>query len=237
MFIVLEGPDGSGKSTQAGMLFRRLQQRGIPALLTREPGGTPVGCTIRDILHQHNHVAISPQTELFLFCADRAQHVQDVIIPALRAGTVVVCDRFTDSTLAYQGYGHGLDLATVEEVSRWSAGGIEPTLRILLDLPVEEGLRRKQIALTQVDRKVGVTAEWTRMDALDVSFHRRVREGYLRLAASGRNWITVDAAAPAEETHAAVWQAVATQLGLHTRGGRPGGAIPPGETDGRRGKP
>jgi len=133
LFIVFEGGEGSGKSTQAGLLFRRLKQAGVEAELTYEPGGTQLGKKIRPALLR-NHQRLSPVAELLLFAASRAQLVSEVILPSLTAGKTVVCDRFTDSTLAYQGYGQGIDLKTIDKINRLATQGVKPDLTILLDM-------------------------------------------------------------------------------------------------------
>jgi len=188
LFITLEGPDGGGKSTQARLLVEYLTGRGVPALLTREPGGTPIGDQIRRTLMDLGNTGMHPRTEILLFSASRAQIVHQVIRPRLEAGGVVVCDRFYDSTLAYQGYGHGLDLTALRAITDFATGGLRPDLTFLIDLPAEDGLRRR--------RRGG---QWNRLDAYDLGFHQRVRQGYFDLAAAepGR-WVTVDATRPVE---------------------------------------
>ncbi|TFH34115.1 MAG: dTMP kinase, partial [Anaerolineales bacterium] len=143
-FITLEGPEGGGKTHQAARLVDYLKQRGFDALLTREPGGTPISDQIRKVLGSLDNTAMDPHTEFLLFSAARAQHVQQVIRPHLEKGGVVVCDRYFDSSLAYQGFGHQLDLGTLREVTRFATGGLSPDLTLLLDLPVEQGLERRQ---------------------------------------------------------------------------------------------
>ena len=194
-FIVFEGGDGSGKSTQARALFRQLRSEGYPAMLTREPGGTPLGESIRRRLKTRRDV--SPLSELFLFAAARAQLVQGVVGPALRDGITVVCDRFTASTLAYQGYGRGLDLALIGRVNGAATGGLAPDLIVLLDLPSELTATRKGKNLRDV------------YDAAPLAFHRKVREGYLSQAAQdpGR-WLVLDATRPRRELNRDVWDKV-----------------------------
>ena len=176
LFITFEGIEGCGKTTQIGLLTSFLESLHRPFLLTREPGGTGVGEQIRQILLSSENVGIEPMAELYLYAAARVQHLRQVISPALREGKVVICDRFADATLAYQGYGRGVDLAWIEEIHARTMENIEPDLTFLLDLPVEEGLRR---ALKRME-KHSVKEDRFEKEALD--FHRRVREGYLILA-------------------------------------------------------
>ena len=194
-FIVFEGGDGSGKTTQVRALFRRLQSQGFPALLTHEPGGTPLGESIRRWLKTRRD--LSPLSELFLFAAARAQLVQGVVGPALRDGITVVCDRYTASTVAYQGYGRGLDLGLIEQVNRAATGGLSPDLIVLLDLPSELAVARK-----------GKTVR-DGFDAAPLEFHGKVREAYLSQAAQdpGR-WLVLDATRPSEELTGDIWNKV-----------------------------
>ncbi len=194
LFITFEGPDGSGKTTQARALYEYLRERGYPVLLTREPGGTSIGGQIREILHSVENVEMLPRTEILLYSASRAQLVGQVILPNLAQGKIVLCDRYADSTLAYQGYGHGLDLELLEIITAFATNSLKPNLIIYLDTNVEEGLRRKWMA-----HQVGET-EWNRMDRQEVAFHQRVREGYLRMAeAEPERWWVVDALQPLED--------------------------------------
>ena len=202
LFITLEGPDGGGKSTQARLLVEHLTARGLPALLTREPGGTPIGDQIRRTLMDLGNTGMDPRTEILLFSASRAQIVHQVIRPRLEAGGVVVCDRFYDSTLAYQGYGHGLDLTALRAITDFATGGLRPDLTFLIDLSAEDGLRRR--------RRGG---QWNRLDAYDLGFHQRVRQGYFDLAAAepGR-WVTVDATRPVETVQSEIRRVVEERL-------------------------
>ena len=170
VFITFEGIEGCGKSTQAKMLYKYLIEKGCAVLATREPGSTNIGRVIRETLLTTKYAEMDPRTELLLFAACRAQHVQELIKPALAAGKMVVCDRYTDSTLAYQAYGRGLPFVEVERISDWAAAGVVPDLTFLLDLPVETGLKR--IAKNQLDR----------IERADRAFHGRVRDGFLALA-------------------------------------------------------
>ncbi len=202
LFLSLEGPDGGGKSTQARLLADSLRLRGLDVLLTREPGGTPIGDQVRRVLMELSNAGMDPRTEFLLFSASRAQLVRQIIRPHLEKGGTVVCDRYYDSSLAYQGYGHRLDLAVLQAVTRFATGGLTPDFTLLLDLPVQDGLgRRKQ------------EGEWNRLDAYDVEFHQRVREGYFALAAAEpARWKLIDARGTVEEVQATVLQAVEAYL-------------------------
>lgn len=181
LFITFEGGEGSGKSTQIRSLNRRLAQLAIPVLSIHEPGGTPMGNRIRYLLKQACQIPISPLSELMLFNASRSQLVRDIIQPALDAGKTVLCDRFTDSTMAYQSYGRGLDLAIVKAANEIATLGLKPDLTFLLDVPPEIGLSRK---------KAGVN---DRFEQENVAFHQRVREGFLKLAAEEpQRWVVID---------------------------------------------
>jgi len=196
LFITFEGIEGCGKTTQIGLLTSFLKSIQRPFLLTREPGGTEVGDRIRQILLSSESVGIEPIAELYLYAAARVQHLRQVIFPALREGKVVICDRFADATLAYQGYGRGLDLAWIEEIHARTMEGVKPDLTFLLDLPVEEGLRR---ALKRME-KHSVREDRFEKEALD--FHRRVREGYLILARrEPRRIIVLDGMKEAQALH------------------------------------
>jgi len=196
-FVTLEGPDGAGKSLQAERLAAALEARGLTVRLTREPGGTSLGERIRTMLLTPGEPPIAPRADALLFSAARAQHVADVIRPALESGAIVVCARYADSTLAYQGYGSGLPLAGLRAVTEIATGGLRPDLTILLDIPPEVGLARK------TDDGV------TRFEAsFDVEFHRRVRDGFLALAAAEPDrWVVVDATAAPDEVAANVLEA------------------------------
>lgn len=190
MFITFEGPDGSGKTTQISLLGRYLAKQGYPICLTREPGGTPIGEQIRVVLHDRANREMNPRAELLLYSASRAQLVEEVIRPALEAGQIVLCDRFYDSSLAYQGYGRGLDLEVLRQITAFATGGLRPDLTVYIDVEPEVGLIRRQ--------RDG-SAEWNRLDALALEFHQRVREGYRCLiAAEPERWISVDGNRPVE---------------------------------------
>jgi len=201
LFVTFEGGEGSGKSDQAKALYRKLTKLAIPVLLTHEPGVTPLGKKTAYLLKWSNHVNISPVAELLLFNTSRAQLVTEVIKPNLDRGTLVVCDRFADSTTVYQGYGRGLDMAMVKGVNRIGTLGLTPDLTVLLDIPAEEGLARKKG--NQADR----------FEQESLAFHRRVREGYLRLAGEEpARWLVIDGRKPKGEIARIIWQRVSQML-------------------------
>src|SRR5512138_1522622 len=184
MFITLEGPEGSGKTSQIPALVEYLREQGFTVFPTREPGGTSIGEQIRLVIHDLKNVEMHPRAETLLYQAARAQIVEQVIRPRLAAGEIVISDRYFDSTIAYQGYGHQQDLEQVRSLVNYATGGLTPDLTILLDVDVELGLKRK----TQ-DGK-----EWNRLDAYTIEFHQRVRSGYLEMArAEPRRWAVIDA--------------------------------------------
>ena len=184
MFITLEGPEGSGKTSHIPPLVEYLREKGYTVFPTREPGGTSIGEQIRTVIHDLKNVEMHPRTETLLYQAARAQIVEEVIRPRLKAGEIVLSDRYFDSTIAYQGYGHQQDLEQVWALVKYATGGLIPDLTILLDIDVEEGLKRK----TQNG------AEWNRLDAYTLEFHQRVRKGYLEMVkAEPKRWVVVDA--------------------------------------------
>lgn len=189
LFITFEGPEGSGKTTQCQRLEQHLVGQGYDVLCTCEPGGTFIGEQVRAVLLDQNNYAMTPEAEFLLFSASRAQLVREVIRPHLEKGGVVVCDRFFDSSLAYQGYGHRLEQRALREVTQLATGGAQPDLTFLLDLPPEEGLRRRRQQSEQ----------WNRLDAYELSFHTRVRRGFLALAqAESVRWEIIDASQSSE---------------------------------------
>ncbi len=205
MFITLEGPEGSGKTSKIPPLADFIRQKGYKVLATREPGGTAIGDQVRAILTDLANTHMTPRAEVLLFQAARAQLVEQVIRPALQAGEVVICDRYADSTLAYQGYGQGGDLEQIASLVHFATGGLKPDLTLLLDLEVEEGLRRKQIN--------GV--EWNRLDAYALAYHQRVRQGYLELAQKEpERWVIVDASQPPDAVQSNLCQIVAERLAV-----------------------
>jgi dTMP kinase len=224
LFITFEGPEGSGKSTQARMLYERLHARGYPIILVREPGGTRISDLIRRIVLDLQHTEMAAPTETLLFSAARAQLVSQVIRPYLEQGGVVVCDRYADSTYAHQGYGLGRDLDELRAITAIATGGLLPDQTIYLDLSAEEGLERKQLkargkGLAEQDtRSLGrvretvpraTTVEWNRLDARDLPYHRRVVAGYHALIAQEpERWRSFDARQPAELIAEQIAQAV-----------------------------
>ncbi len=202
VFITFEGPEGSGKTTQIKLLADELRSAGYDIVVTREPGGTPIGDQIRAVLHDVDNTAMAADAEILLYAASRAQHVVQLIRPALAQGTIVFSDRYTDSTIAYQGYGRGLDLTALRQINAFATGGLTPDLSIYLDCPVEEGLNRKQKALAQ-------GGEWNRLDQETIEFHRRVRQGYQALiAAEPGRWFVLDTCRPIEEIQKEIQEAV-----------------------------
>ena len=203
MFITFEGPEGSGKTSQLPGLAKFLEGEGYQVVRTREPGGTKISDQIRAVLTDLGNKELHPRTEILLFLAARAQLVEQVIKPALAEGKLVLCDRYGDSTLAYQGYGHGLDLEALRNMLAFATDGLKPVLTVYLDIDVEAGLQRKR----RVD-------EWNRLDAYEISFHQRVRDGYHQLMAQepGR-WVMVDAALPKDEVQSQIRQVVLAKLG------------------------
>ena len=203
MFITFEGPDGSGKTTQIVRLSDYLCAAGHEVLSTREPGGTSIGDQIREVLHALKNDAMLASTELLLYSASRAQLVGEVIRPHLERGGIVISDRYADSTLAYQGYGRGLDLDALRAITAFATGNLRPDLTILLDVSVEEGLQR---------RKHG-GGEWNRLDQEAVEFHARVRKGYHTLAQNdAQRWVVIDAAREADEVQAEIRKVVKDRL-------------------------
>ena len=184
MFITLEGPEGSGKTSHIPPLVDYLREKGYTVFPTREPGGTSIGEQIREVIHDLKNVEMHPRTETLLYQAARAQIVEQVFKPRLKSGEIVISDRYYDSTIAYQGYGHQQDLEQVRALVKYATGGLAPDLTVLLDVDVEEGLARK--------KQNG--AEWNRMDAQDIEFYGRVRMGYLEMVqAEPDRWVVVDA--------------------------------------------
>ena len=204
MFITFEGPEGSGKSSLIPKLSKTLIEAGYEVVQTREPGGTAIGDQIRDTLLSLKNEEMHPVTETLLFQASRAQHVNQIIKPALADGKVVLCDRYADSTMAYQGYGHQRDLETIAQLIAYATSNLKPDLTILLDLNVEMGLKRRS----------GDSDNWNRLDAKELAFHKRVRQGYLQMVADepGR-WVVVDASRSLDEVLQEVENIVLQKLG------------------------
>jgi dTMP kinase len=201
IFITLEGPDGAGKSSQLGPLAEHVRMLGHECVATREPGSTEIGERVRDVVLQGG--MREALTDALLFNAARRQHVQEIIRPALESGAVVICDRYADSSMAYQGYGGGVPLDDVQTLNFLATGGLTPDRTVLFDLPVEAGLQR---------RAVGAASDFTRFESTeqhDVAFHQRVRDGYLEMAAADpARWRVIDAGQPADGVGDALWRAV-----------------------------
>ena len=203
LFITFEGPDGSGKSTQVKLLAEALTAAGHQVLTVREPGGTPIGEQIRDVVHSLRNREMGDRAECLLYNAARAQLVDQLILPQLRRGGVVLCDRYADSTMAYQGHGRGLDLAAVKSVIAFATQNLKPDVTFYLDIDVETGIER---------RKHG--GEWNRLDDQALEFHRRVRAGYLQMMADEpERWVKIDAARAVEEIQADIRAEVEKKLG------------------------
>ncbi len=203
MFITLEGPEGSGKTSQLALLVDFLRQQGYTVLATREPGGTQIGDQIRGILSDMANQEMRPRTELLLFQASRAQLVEQVIRPYLQAGGIVLCDRYADSTLAYQGYGHQtFPLDQVQAIINFATGGLKPDLTLLLDVDVKAGLERR-----------AQDGDWNRLDAYQLEFHQRVRQGYLQMAqADPQRWVIIDAARSMDKVQEEIREVVLAAL-------------------------
>ncbi|MDD4985263.1 MAG: dTMP kinase [Dehalococcoidales bacterium] len=202
LFITFEGGEGSGKSVQSKLLYRRLSHLSIPAILTYEPGGTPLGKKLGRWLKWTDDENITPLVELLLFNAARAQSVTEIILPGLKKGKVVISDRYVDSTTVYQGYGRGIDITTVKATNNAATQGLQPELTILLDMPTELGLTRKK------------GSQRDRFEQEELAFHYRIREGYLKLAADEpERWLVVDATQSKEKVAGAIWRRVSQLLG------------------------
>jgi len=194
MFITFEGPEGAGKSTQITLLTDYLKAHGHRVYSTREPGGTSIGDQIRAVLHDVNNTAMDAVAEILLYSASRAQLVAEVIKPLLAEGAMVLCDRYADSTFAYQGYGRGLDMSMLQSITKFATQSLVPDLTVYLDLQVKDGLHRKQIANDAGE------GELNRMDQQTLDFYHRVRDGYLALAAQNpERWLIIDAAQSVEK--------------------------------------
>jgi len=207
-FITFEGIEGCGKTTQLQLLARRLEKEGHMVTVTREPGGCPIADQIRNILLDAGNRAITPLTELLLYAAARAQHVSEVVAPALAAGRIVLCDRFTDATIAYQGYGRQLDLAVISQLNHLATAGLRPELTVLLDCPADIGLKR---AIARINSAQGAREERFELESL--RFHQEVRNGYLQLAhQEPERFVVIDGTAGIGETEAAIAAAVLARL-------------------------
>lgn len=202
MFITLEGPEGGGKTSHMLPLSSFLSQQGYEVMTTREPGGTDIGDQVRAVLTRLENTRMHPRTETLLFLAARAQLVEERIRPQLSQGCFVISDRYADSTLAYQGYGHGNDLDLLRHLLNFATGNLWPDLTILLNIPPDEGLKRKRSG-----------GEWNRLDAYTLAFHERVWHGYQELARQDANrWVVVDASQPFDDVQTQIRQAVIQKI-------------------------
>jgi dTMP kinase len=202
MFITFEGPEGSGKTSQVPQLRDFLIEAGYRVFCTREPGGTLIGDQIREVLLANKNTEMHPRAEILLFQASRAQLVEQIIIPRIEKGEIILCDRYADSTIAYQGYGHQMDLVQLNNIVNFATGGLKPDLSLLLDLDVEIGLSRRQ-------KDGGVN----RLDAFELEFHQRVRAGYHALvAAEPERWVVVDASQSPERVQLDLRDAIQARL-------------------------
>lgn len=210
LFITLEGGEGAGKSTQSRRLKSALESAGRDVVLTREPGGTPEAEKIRDLLVQRDGGNWTPMAECLLFFAARQMHVETLIKPALAAGKIVICDRFTDSTIAYQGYGHGFDISTIQQVAKLSLGDFKPDLTFILDLPVADGLAR---SLKQKDMAGGKENTEDRFEKLKIDFHEKLRQGFLTIAKhEPSRCVVVDAGGSADDVYNVIWTRIQNAL-------------------------
>jgi len=200
LFITLEGLEGSGKTTQQKYIVDELRDKGFDVLLTREPGATRLGKRIRELLLDPEWSEMTPRAEILLFAADRAQHVEEVVKPALKAGKIVISDRYFDSNLAYQGYGRGLDIEIVKKINLWAVDYLKPDLTFFLDLPVEVGLSR---ARAQTVDKLG-----DRLEREELKFYQQIRDGYLKLAEESGRFRVIDANRSIKEVKADILQVI-----------------------------
>lgn len=222
LFVTFEGPEGSGKSTQARLLYERMSEGGYPVILVREPGGTRISDMIRRIVLDLHNTEMLPMTETLLFSAARAQLVHEVIRPYLEHNGIVLCDRYADSTYAYQGFGLGRDLADLRVLTNMATGGLQPDVTVYLDLSAEEGLERKfhargrmrgQTPTSLPDGRTPTPVEWNRLDARELAFHQRVEQGYRQLIAeSPERWRVIDARQPVEAISLQVFDLIEATL-------------------------
>ncbi len=236
LFITFEGVEGSGKSSQARLLYQRLQERDYPVILTREPGGTRISELIRRILTDLQHTEMASTTETLLFAAARAQLVNELIRPYLETGSIVLCDRYADSTYAYQGYGLGRDMEELHTLTQIATGGLTPDVTIYLDLPAEVGLERKQqgkqayessrqayheqqtSAKMAAHNPLRTPLEWNRLDARDIAYHKRVEDGFRELMQQEPDrWRRFDAQQPMQTILAEIEQTIEPYLKQITR--------------------
>jgi len=211
LFITFEGPEGSGKSSQIPILRDFLIKAGYTVLCTREPGGTSIGDQIRTVLLNNQNVEMHPRTEILLFQASRAQLIEQLIIPRIILGEIVICDRYADSTLAYQGYGHQVDMDQLRAIVEFATSGLKPNLTLLLDLDIQLGLQRR--------RKDG---DVNRLDKFVIDFHQRVRWGYHQLVkADPDRWVVIDASRSFEDVQKDLQQVVINKIESWTQNSPP----------------
>jgi dTMP kinase len=203
LFITFEGGEGSGKSLQTRSLQRKLNRLGIPVVLVHEPGCTPLGERLTRLLKWGQSANVSPLTEVMLFNASRTELLEEVVRPALKACKIVVCDRYTDSTIAYQGYGRKIEIDTIKNINEVATGALKPDLTVLLDIPVSEGFARK------------TGQEPDRFEKEARAFHQKVRKGYLQLAGEEpQRWLVIDAMLPKEKIEQIIWERVSSLLSI-----------------------
>jgi dTMP kinase len=218
LFITFEGGEGSGKTTHAHLLHQHLRDEGYAVVLTREPGGTRISDEVRRILLDPDNTDILPRTEILLFSAARAQLTEEFIRPHLDKGRIVICDRYADSTMAYQGYGLGLDLELLSAITDFATGGLKPDLTLYLDIPVEIGLKRRLSAIESPgfsipETQLALFNKWDRLDRKEVQYHRRVQRGYEELMrAEPQRWHRIDASRPLDQVQADVVKEVHSVL-------------------------
>jgi dTMP kinase len=218
LFITFEGGEGSGKTTHAHLLHQHLRDEGYAVVLTREPGGTRISDEVRRILLDPDNTDILPRTEILLFSAARAQLTEEFIRPHLEKGHLIICDRYADSTMAYQGYGLGLDLQLLRAITDFATGGLKPDLTLYLDIPVEIGLKRRLGAVDSPgfsipETQLALFNKWDRLDRKEVEYHRRVQRGYEELMrAEPQRWHRIDANRPLDQVQADVVKEVHSVL-------------------------
>ena len=219
LFVTIEGIEGSGKSTLRSKLAELFTKDEREVLVTREPGATPLGLSIRSLLLDPSAKEIHPHTELMLFAADRAQHLHEIVRPALARGALVICDRFIHSTIAYQGYGRGLPLDALERINEFVTAGLVPDLVLLLDLSPEDGLQRAKSRQERASGNISLAAltqgdgSWSRFEQQELDFHRRVREGFLTLSkVKKNNFVVIDACQTPDQVHSAAIREIQARL-------------------------
>jgi len=210
LFITFEGGEGGGKTTQSRRLKAELEAMGREVILTREPGGTPEAEKIRDLLVQRDGGNWTPLAECLLFFTARQMHVETLIKPALAEGKIVICDRFTDSTIAYQGYGHGFDIPTIHQIEKIALGNFKPDITFILDLPVNDGLTR---SIKQKNNAAGKENTEDRFEKLKTDFHEKLRQGFLDIAQKNKNrCVVIDATHSVNDIYNLIWTHIKNAL-------------------------